>query len=88
MLVNQPGKKDAAKFIAAAKSEQGDLAVIYLPEGAKVEIKTELLKAGLTARWYHPRTGGWLSADEPNKSVQAFTPADRNDWILLLQAKQ
>ena len=58
VLTEQPGKKDASKFIAAAKSENGDLLVVYLPEGGSVTLKTDPLKKGLSARWYHPRTGG------------------------------
>lgn len=87
LIVKQPGVKDASKFIAAAKTKEGDLAVVYLPEGGKVELKLDGLKPGLTARWYHPRTGGWLPVDKPNKPTQAYTPADRNDWLLLLEAE-
>ena len=44
------------------------------------------LKKGLTARWYHPRTGGWLDAGKVTKSLQSFEPADRNDWLLVFKA--
>jgi hypothetical protein len=84
LLAEQPGKKDASKFIAAAKSGEGDLAVIYLPEGGTVKVKTNLLKKGLTARWFHPRTGGLLEAGKVQKSPQTFKTADRNDWVLIL----
>ncbi|HUT46293.1 MAG TPA: DUF4038 domain-containing protein [Sedimentisphaerales bacterium] len=87
VLTKQPGKEDASKFITAAKSEQGDLLVVYLPEGGPVTIKTDSLKKGLTARWYHPRTGGWLDAGDIDKSPQTFKPTDRNDWVLLIEAK-
>ncbi len=87
ILAQQPGKKDASKFIAAARSKAGDLAVAYLPEGGSVTLKTESLNKGLTARWYHPRTGGWLDAGKIEKSTQTFKTADRNDWILLVKAK-
>ena len=87
VLTGQPGKKDASKFIAAAKTKEGDLLVVYLPEGGPVTLKTDSLKKGLTARWYHPRTGGWLDAGDINKSPQTFKSADRNDWVLLIEAK-
>jgi Protein of unknown function (DUF4038)/Domain of unknown function (DUF5060)/Putative collagen-binding domain of a collagenase len=87
VLVEQPGKKDASKFIAAANSEEGDLFVAYLPEGGSVTLKTDSLKKGLTARWYHPRTGGWLDAGTVKQSPQTFKTADRNDWVLLIVAK-
>ena len=88
LLTSQPGKETASKFIAAAKSAEGDLALVYLPEGGKVEIKTDGLQQGLSARWYHPRTGGWLDAGKVTRSPQAFEPADRNDWLLVLKADQ
>ena len=67
--------------------EQGDLLVVYLPEGGSVTLKTDSLKKGLTARRYHPRTGGWLDAGNIDKSPQTFKTADLNDWILLIEAK-
>ncbi|NIO01865.1 MAG: hypothetical protein GTO42_06930, partial [Candidatus Latescibacteria bacterium] len=84
VLAEQPGKKDASKFIAAAKSKEGDLLVVYLPEGGQVSLKTESLQKSMTARWYHPRTGGWLDAGKVAKPRQTFKAADRNDWILLI----
>jgi len=87
VLTEQPGKKDASKFIAAAKSQEGDLLVVYLPEGGSVTLKTDSLKKGLTARWYHPRTGGWLDAGKVEQSPQTFKTADSNDWVLLIAAK-
>ncbi len=87
VLVEQPGKEDASKFIAAAKSPEGDLLVVYLPEGGSVTLKTDSLKKGMTARWYHPRTGGWLDAGRIEESPQTFKTADRNDWLLLANSK-
>jgi hypothetical protein len=85
LLAEQPGKKAASKFIAPAKSQEGDLAVVYLPEGGTVRLKTSAIKKGAGARWYHPRTGGWLDAGKVEKSLQNFELPDRNDWILLLK---
>lgn len=87
LLAEQPGKEDASKFIAAAKSKADDLLVVYLPEGGPVTVKTDSLKKGLAARWYHPRTGGWLDAGKVAKPRQTFKTADKNDWILLIAAE-
>jgi hypothetical protein len=86
ILTSQPGRNDASKFIAAAISKAGDLAVVYMPEGGSVTLKTDYLKNGLPARWYHPRTGGWLDAGKGEKPAQTFETADRNDWVLLVKA--
>ncbi|MFH1718566.1 MAG: DUF4038 domain-containing protein [Planctomycetota bacterium] len=87
VLAEQPGSEDASKFIAAAKSQAGDLLVVYMPEGGSVTLNTDSFKKGLSARWYHPRTGGWLDAGKIEKSPQTFKTADRNDWVLLVDAK-
>jgi hypothetical protein len=87
IIIDQPGAKDASKFIAAAKSIEGNIAVVYLPEGGSVTVKTDSLKKTATARWYHPRTGGWLNASAIEKSPQTFKTVDKNDWILLIEAK-
>jgi hypothetical protein len=87
IITDQPGIEDASKFIAAAKTEEGDIGVVYMPEGTSVTIKTDSLKENAAARWYHPRTGGWLDAGRIEKSPQDFKPADRNDWLLLIEAK-
>ncbi len=87
MVLNQPGKEDPSKFIAAAKSKDGALAVIYLPEGGEVKLDTASLKKDAVARWYHPRTGGWLNADMILQTPQVFKTSDRNDWVLLIEAK-
>ena len=88
MLVQQPGEKDAKLFIAAAKSDNGDLAVAYLPEGGDITLQTESLKRRAAARWFHPFTGGWLEAGSVDQSAQEFTAPDRNDWVLCIEAKE
>lgn len=87
LLSEQPGKKDASKFVAAAKSREGDLVLVYLPEGGAVRLNTRTLKKPMSARWYHPRTGGWLEAKAVDNSSPVFEPADRNDWVLVLQSE-
>lgn len=87
LLTRQPGKQDASKFIAAAKSKEGDLALVYLPEGGPVQLKTDMLQEGLSAHWFHPRTGGWLDAGKVKAPRQQFQPADRNDWVLVLKRR-
>ncbi|MDX9754325.1 MAG: DUF4038 domain-containing protein [bacterium] len=85
LLATQPGKDNAAEFVAVAKTPEGDTVVAYLPEGGKVELQTVGLAAGLKARWYCPRTGGWLDGGAVEKKPQqAFQAPDHNDWLLLL----
>ncbi len=83
-LLEQPGKKDASKFIAVSAADEGDLLVAYMPEGGSLRLLVDDLKTPATARWFHPRTGGWVEAEELGPSPQTFDAPDRNDWILLI----
>lgn len=86
VLVNQPGKDDVKKFISVAKSEEGDLLVVYSPEGGEITLKTDELKKNAKARWFHPRTGGWLNAGNVKESPQTWKAVDLNDWVLCITA--
>ena len=84
LLVEQPGTPQMPhKFIAAAKAEDGSLALIYTPEGGEIALRTELLELP-AARWFNPRTGEWIEAGEVNKPVHPFRTPDGKDWVLLV----
>jgi hypothetical protein len=71
LLAQQPGVDDPTKFVAAARSEEGDLAVAYLPEGGEVMIDTEGLASDLRAEWFNPRDG---TRRGPNPQPQLPSP--------------
>jgi hypothetical protein len=87
MLVTQPGQQAPARFIAAARAEAGDLAVMYVPEDRTVEVRFQSLPSSLDASWFSPRTGerspvvAVVNAD----SVQFATPSE-GDWLLVLKS--
>ncbi|MBN2329997.1 MAG: DUF4038 domain-containing protein [Candidatus Omnitrophica bacterium] len=85
LLTDQPGREDASKFIACAKSGDGKLAVIYMPEGGEINIQTSGLAKNMQAKLFHPRTGGWIQAGTVQQPVHTVKTPDRNDWILLLK---
>ena len=70
---------DPAKFIAAAKTVNGDVAVLYFPSGGEVEIN-----AGLQAQWFDPRNGQWQAALREGNKFRTPTP---QDWLLKLKLK-
>ncbi|MGC9327054.1 MAG: DUF4038 domain-containing protein [Candidatus Hinthialibacter sp.] len=84
LLAEPPGRKDASQFIAAAKSGDGKLAVIYMPEGGEIKIQTAGLAPTMKAQLFHPRTGGWIQAGNVQQPVHTVKTMDRNDWILLM----
>ncbi len=89
LLVVQPGHKNPRQHIAAARTETGDLAVIYVPEDRMVEVRFSLMPPGVKASWFNPRTGqnapvvAVVNAD----SVQFATPTE-GDWVLTLKSKK
>ena len=81
LLVRQPGGDDPARYVAAARSEEGDLAVLYLPVGGSVTLNTDLLDAGLQAEWFNPRTGERQPAGE-GEVQRTFSAPSSEDWVL------
>jgi hypothetical protein len=55
LLTQQPSGDDSARYISAARSENRDLAVVYMPVGGKLELKKGVLRNGLQAEWFNPR---------------------------------
>ncbi|HKI33893.1 MAG TPA: DUF4038 domain-containing protein [Gemmataceae bacterium] len=82
LLAAQPGGDDPAKHVAAAWSDNGDLAVIYLPVGGEVRLKADRLVEGLKAEWFDPRTGKRKQAREDAGKYRA---PDEEDWVLVLR---
>ena len=81
-LVKQSAEVDPANFIAAARSANKDLAVIYFPAGGEAEIKTGELQSNLKAEWFNPRNGKMSSASITGNRVK--TP-DEKDWVLVFR---
>jgi hypothetical protein len=98
LLVEQPGASDPRKFVAVAKAEDDSWAIVYVPEGITVTLRTELLKTQAKARysrWFNPRTGEWSNAmgsemEKEGSRIRGkkFTPADSNDWVLWIGASE
>lgn len=82
ILLEQPGAVDKEHFVAASASVEGDLAVIYIPEGDRIRLQRGALKANLRGTWFNPATGVRTATAE-NVSDQ-FDPPTAGDWLLLL----
>jgi len=77
------GDEAAPKKVPAARSDEGDLAAVYIPGGGIVTLKAELLKDGLKPLWFSPRDGGVKIARALRPKV--YRTPDANDWVLLLR---
>ena len=80
-LVVQPSLVEPARYIAAAWSEQGDLALIYLPMGGEVRLRPGMLRGGLDVHWFDPRTGKKLSVRDGDN--HRYLAPDDQDWVLV-----
>ena len=83
LLAVQPGREAAGRFISAARSESGELAVIYTPIDRDIHLRGGVLKSGLRAEWISPSDGSPLTAVLVGDVYR--TPAEC-DWLLLLRA--
>ena len=79
----------ANSYVAASKTPDGTLAVLYLPNSTTVTVNTSLLASGWTATWIDPITGAASSAG--NGSTYNSTAKGNNsqgdpDWVLAFQS--
>ena len=73
----------ASRHISASRSEQGNLAVVYCPVGGDLVIQPGILKDGLKAQWFNPRSADRLDASSDGSGC--YHAPDENDWVLILR---
>ncbi|MCM8785956.1 MAG: DUF4038 domain-containing protein [Candidatus Omnitrophica bacterium] len=85
LLIEQPGTiENPCKKIVASKSEDEDFAVIYIPEGGKISLKTEFIKKPAVAKWFNVRTGDFLNEIKIYENITKLKTPDSEDWVLLI----
>lgn len=86
LLAHQPGQADARRTVVATRSDDGTLALIYIPAEESVSLRLDGLAQPIGASWYDPRTGERLPADSPRGPGDwtVRTPGS-GDWVLLLE---
>lgn len=88
VLASQPGIASPRRFISAAKSDQNDLMVVYVPEDRVVELQLSALtnmKGSPVLTWVNPRNGERHAAVAVlgANTCQVPTP-EPGDWLLLI----
>ena len=76
-------------YVAASKTPDGTLAVLYLPAATTVTVDTSLLAAGWAASWIDPVTGTATSAGTGttyNSTAKGSNSQGDPDWVLAFQA--
>lgn len=84
LIAKQPGEQSPHRFIAAAKTLEGDAAIIYTPVGGAIELNQAEVPPGAAAEWINPRSGERIQAVVGR---YAFQTPDDEDWVLLLRGK-
>lgn len=87
------GKKGANTYLTAARSADGSLAIIYIPESQPFTIDLALMKGSTAASWFDPTDGSMTPIPaQPSlpRETFEFTPPGKNadgdsDWLLLLE---
>ena len=90
MLLHQPAGDDPNGFVAAAKTDDNTLAVIYLPEGGKITLDISwLAQPDGEAVWYNPDAGIYMKPLPLAAAggVCELSAPDRHDWVLLLRCR-
>jgi hypothetical protein len=86
LLAEQPGQRDPRRFIATAMTDDGSLAIVYLPQGGDLHLRTMPLRRPAIARWFNPRAEEWADAGQVNQEVHTLVTPDAGDWILRIGA--
>ncbi len=83
-------------YASAARTPDGRLAMIYIPDKRTITVDLATLSGPITARWYDPAAGTFRSIDGSpltNRGPREFTtPGDNadgpgnSDWVLVLEA--
>lgn len=82
LVENQPD--DPMLFAPAARSEDGSLALIYLPQGGNLELNTRHLKQGLDIRWFDPSTGQYVPGGKVSSNALSIRPPSEGDYVLVI----
>ena len=85
LIAHQPGDEGPSAFVAAAKAENKEWALLYFPVGETVTLEPDQLEGPLLVRWFNPRSGEWSGA-LPLTS-RSLTPPDTEDWVAWIGRK-
>jgi len=86
-VVNNPGKTDIKRHVSAARSDNKEVMVVYIPEDRTIEIKLDSLPPSPQISWLSPRNGESSPAVAvvTTDTVQFPTPSE-GDWLLLMRS--
>ena len=85
LVAVQPGDNSPSRYLAAAATEQNDLAALYVPDERTVELTTERMPGSPTITWFNPRTGTNAPAVAVVGATCQLPTPEPGDWLLVLK---
>ncbi len=89
-LIGQTGGGALRDFIAASKSEAGNMTLLYLPEERVVKVLPGSWPAAAEIKWFNPRTGQSRPhvVAVASSAAWEFTTPGPGDWVLVVHTKK
>jgi hypothetical protein len=83
----QPGEMDIRRTVVAARTEDGGVAVVYVPQDSNIDLRLDGVWQPARAIWFDPRTGARQVAATPAgaDTWHLAVPGD-SDWALVLES--
>ena len=93
LIVGGRGYFGELDYVSAARTQDGALAILYLPQARTITLDLGKMNGRVKASWFDPTDGSYLEAAGtpfPDSRRQQFTPPARNaaadaDFLLLLE---
>lgn len=85
ILLEQPGLRNVELFVAACRSENGRIAVIYTPEKQNLNLNLSGIKKPFEAVWVNPRREEEVKIGIFTDNTLNLTPPEPGDWLLILR---
>jgi hypothetical protein len=84
ILAEQPGAAEPQRWVAAARSEDGGLTVVYVPAGSHITLRDGSIDTAAGWRWFDPVLGGYTPAAPriEGGAIHFDSPSD-GDWVLV-----
>ncbi len=86
MVRVQPGDIQPSRAVIAARTDVGDLALVYTPQEQTLQLDLSSVHEKVKPRWFQPATGEYHEARCEGTWQQAqFKTPSADDWVLVLK---